>query len=193
MGIGVFASKSKSQVSEQLRKQKIEPYETEETVEPDGKTQTVEKPTVQAFQMVCADLVYWKKLCLATEASLRIQRYVSIALTVICLILGITAYTAYTTNHTSSGGSVSAQTAQSETAPARSASSTSDAAGASNSRTAKSASKVTYVLNTNSKKIHRPSCRFVDRISDDNREDYTGTYDDLIDMGYEPCKTCDPW
>lgn len=49
-----------------------------------------------------------------------------------------------------------------------------------------------YVLNTSSMKFHLPSCSSVDTISDKNREDYTGTKDELINQGYQPCKRCNP-
>ena len=49
-----------------------------------------------------------------------------------------------------------------------------------------------YVVNTSTKKFHYPSCSSADDIKDSNRWDYHGTRDDLIDMGYVPCKRCDP-
>lgn len=49
-----------------------------------------------------------------------------------------------------------------------------------------------YVLNTNTKKFHYPSCSSVKQMKDKNREDYTGTRDELIDMGYSPCGICHP-
>ncbi len=58
--------------------------------------------------------------------------------------------------------------------------------------TAASVSTTTYVLNTNTMKFHRPTCRYVSQIHDENRWDYTGSRADIIAMGYEPCKVCDP-
>ena len=49
-----------------------------------------------------------------------------------------------------------------------------------------------YVANTNTKKFHYPSCSSVNQIKSENRMDYTGSRDDLINMGYEPCKRCNP-
>ena len=54
------------------------------------------------------------------------------------------------------------------------------------------ASGTTYVLNTSSKKFHRPNCSSVKVMSADNRQDYTGDRDTLISWGYLPCKNCDP-
>ena len=49
-----------------------------------------------------------------------------------------------------------------------------------------------YVINTNTGKFHYPSCSSVNRIKSYNREDYYGTRDELINMGYEPCGNCHP-
>ena len=49
-----------------------------------------------------------------------------------------------------------------------------------------------YVVNTNTKKIHYPSCSSVEDIKDKNRWDYSGSRDDLIAQGYVPCKRCNP-
>ncbi len=50
----------------------------------------------------------------------------------------------------------------------------------------------TYILNVNSKKFHLPGCSGAASIKDENREEYTGTRQALIDQGYDPCKTCNP-
>jgi competence protein ComEC len=49
-----------------------------------------------------------------------------------------------------------------------------------------------YVLNTNTKKFHYPSCSSVKSIKDSNRSDYEGSRDDVISMGYSPCGRCNP-
>ena len=49
-----------------------------------------------------------------------------------------------------------------------------------------------YVLNTSSHKFHDPSCESVNDIKEKNRANYTGTREDLIEMGYDPCKRCNP-
>ena len=51
---------------------------------------------------------------------------------------------------------------------------------------------VSYVLNTNTKKFHYPSCSSVNSMKDKNKDYYTGSRDDVIAMGYEPCKRCNP-
>ena len=49
-----------------------------------------------------------------------------------------------------------------------------------------------YVLNTSSMKFHRPDCSGVSTMSPDNRQDYTGSRQALLDQGYRPCGSCDP-
>lgn len=50
---------------------------------------------------------------------------------------------------------------------------------------------VTYVLNTNTKKIHYPSCSSVDQMKEKNKA-YTDDYAGVIAQGYVPCKNCNP-
>ena len=49
-----------------------------------------------------------------------------------------------------------------------------------------------YVLNTNSKKIHYPSCSSVKDMKDTNKKETNESRDALIAQGYEPCKRCNP-
>lgn len=49
---------------------------------------------------------------------------------------------------------------------------------------------VLYILNTNSKKFHIESCSGLP--SSNNRKDYKGTKDEVINMGYSPCGNCKP-
>ena len=49
-----------------------------------------------------------------------------------------------------------------------------------------------YVLNLSSRKFHLPDCASVDTIREENRQDYTGTREDLIAQGYTPCGSCKP-
>ncbi len=51
---------------------------------------------------------------------------------------------------------------------------------------------VKYVLNINSMKFHSTGCSQVDRIKAENRQDYSGAREELIDDGYSPCKSCKP-
>lgn len=58
--------------------------------------------------------------------------------------------------------------------------------------TTQTGTEETFILNTSSRKFHRPDCQGAAKIKADNREDYTGPRETLIEMGYEPCKQCEP-
>ena len=49
-----------------------------------------------------------------------------------------------------------------------------------------------YILNTNTKKIHRPTCSSVSQMKEANKQTYEGTVEELETMGYTPCKKCNP-
>lgn len=55
-----------------------------------------------------------------------------------------------------------------------------------------SSEEVDYILNTNTKKFHLPSCSSADDIKESNREEYHGAREDLVSIGYAPCKRCNP-
>ena len=55
-----------------------------------------------------------------------------------------------------------------------------------------SESSASYVLNTHTKKFHRPDCSEVDRIKDKNKEYTDESRSDIISQGYSPCKKCNP-
>ncbi len=50
----------------------------------------------------------------------------------------------------------------------------------------------TYILNTNTKKFHDPDCGSVRRMSEKNKETFTGTREQIISEGYDPCGNCHP-
>lgn len=52
--------------------------------------------------------------------------------------------------------------------------------------------ETTYVLNSNTKKFHYPTCNSVYDIKAKNRQDVTLTREEIIEMGYVPCKRCHP-
>lgn len=49
-----------------------------------------------------------------------------------------------------------------------------------------------YILNINTHKFHLPDCESVKNIKKQNKQSYTGTRQDLINQGYEPCSNCQP-
>ena len=55
------------------------------------------------------------------------------------------------------------------------------------------APKYTYILNTNTKKFHYPSCRDVSKIKPKNYKEWKNvTRDEVINAGYSPCGHCHP-
>lgn len=51
---------------------------------------------------------------------------------------------------------------------------------------------MTYVLNTSSRKFHKPDCSGAAKIKEENKSDYTGTRENIIAQGYSPCGQCNP-
>jgi len=49
-----------------------------------------------------------------------------------------------------------------------------------------------YVLNKNTKKFHYPWCKSVNQMKEKNKEFFTGTREEVINKGYDPCKNCNP-
>lgn len=49
-----------------------------------------------------------------------------------------------------------------------------------------------YILNTNNKKFHEPECSSVDDMKEENKQEYKGTREDLLEQGYESCGRCNP-
>lgn len=49
-----------------------------------------------------------------------------------------------------------------------------------------------YVINIKSKKFHISGKSCANSINEENRENYTGTREQLIEKGYSPCKICNP-
>ena len=81
-----------------------------------------------------------------------------------------------------------AETPAEEETPAE----TEASAGAEDSPTSDIPAETTYILNTSSQKFHLPDCASAASISPANREEYTGSREDLIGQGYSPCGQCKP-
>lgn len=47
-----------------------------------------------------------------------------------------------------------------------------------------------YMLNTNTKKIHKTSCHHINKMNEANKKLYSGSLDDLYSQGYTTCGTC---
>lgn len=59
-------------------------------------------------------------------------------------------------------------------------------------QTTQESRQITYVLNTNTMKFHYPTCPSVDDMKEKNKQIYTGSREEVINMGYAPCKRCNP-
>lgn len=55
-----------------------------------------------------------------------------------------------------------------------------------------SSGKITYILNTNTKKFHYPSCSSVRQMKASNKKEVSCSREEVIKMGYDPCKKCNP-
>ena len=55
-----------------------------------------------------------------------------------------------------------------------------------------SSGEQTYILNNNTMKFHDPDCSSADDIKAKNKSEFTGTREELIEEGYEPCGKCRP-
>ena len=50
----------------------------------------------------------------------------------------------------------------------------------------------TYILNTSSRKFHRPDCSSVSQIKNENKKSFSGSRSEMISQGYKPCGYCKP-
>ena len=71
-------------------------------------------------------------------------------------------------------------------------SSVQSSAESSRQSTSVNTKKTEYVINTNNKKIHLPSCSSVKNIKEQNKQTVKDTLTHLIEEGYTPCGTCLP-
>ncbi len=64
--------------------------------------------------------------------------------------------------------------------------------GGGTTTTQQQSTETTYVLNTNTKKFHYPSCKDVKKIKEKNYATSTSSRDDIVAQGYSPCGHCHP-
>jgi DNA-entry nuclease len=67
-----------------------------------------------------------------------------------------------------------------------------DETGTETESTEKNTQKQTYVINTNTKKFHLPSCSSIEDTKEENKETVKKERSELIADGYEPCGRCKP-
>ena len=67
-----------------------------------------------------------------------------------------------------------------------------DEAGSNSAGSQSTSEQQDYILNVKNKKFHKPGCSAASDISNANKQDFTGTRDQLIARGYSPCGICKP-
>lgn len=67
-----------------------------------------------------------------------------------------------------------------------------DGAGSNSADSQGTSGQQDYILNVKNKKFHKPDCSAASDISSANKQDFTGTRDQLIARGYSPCGICKP-
>lgn len=70
--------------------------------------------------------------------------------------------------------------------------STDDEAASASDSTSEDDKTTEYVLNTSSKKFHKPDCGGVKSMNEQNKKTTSKSRQQLIDEGYTPCGTCKP-
>lgn len=53
-------------------------------------------------------------------------------------------------------------------------------------------SEETYIINTSTKKYHKPTCHYVSSMNESNKEEFTGEKEQLEADGYSACGVCKP-
>ena len=61
-----------------------------------------------------------------------------------------------------------------------------------NKESSKNQEKQTYIVNKNTHKFHKKDCSSVKDMKPQNKKEYKGTKEELIQQGYEPCGNCKP-
>ncbi len=64
--------------------------------------------------------------------------------------------------------------------------------GSNNSASSQNTQSGSYLLNTNTKKIHRPGCSSAKSMKAENKQSYNGSIENLLSEGYSKCKVCNP-
>lgn len=67
-----------------------------------------------------------------------------------------------------------------------------DSASPSNPSTRNDTAQADYILNANTKKFHYPTCSSVKDMKDENKQEFHGTRNEVIAIGYSPCGRCKP-
>lgn len=97
----------------------------------------------------------------------------------------------YKTGLSSLSGEDLPQSSDDKTSKSTSESSSKSQSQSSDSQSA-TVSIVTFVFNTSTKKFHLPTCSSVKTMQQSNRQDFYGTRDEAVSLGYAPCGSCKP-
>lgn len=73
-----------------------------------------------------------------------------------------------------------------------SAATAAEVATATVAQASQQAETATYILNTNTKKFHKPGCSAVSSMKESNKQEFAGTREEVTAKGYEPCGRCNP-
>ena len=92
----------------------------------------------------------------------------------------------------SGAGSSSAGNAGASSDAGTSGSGSSSTSANASDTASSSAEQHDYILNVKNKKFHLPTCSAANDIAAVNRQDFTGTRNELIAKGYSPCGICKP-
>lgn len=84
------------------------------------------------------------------------------------------------------------QPAKAETKAAKTETSTKAVETVKETKQETKTSTETYILNTNTKKFHRPSCGSVKQMKESNKKASSESRDAIIAKGYSPCEKCNP-
>lgn len=96
------------------------------------------------------------------------------------------------TNTTASSASNNTSSSSTQTTTAPAVVAETNQATAQQDTSSPTSSSSTFILNTNTKKFHLPSCSSIKRMKDSNKKEFSGSRDEVIAQGYEPCKKCNP-
>lgn len=96
------------------------------------------------------------------------------------------------TNETSSQTCASIQTNENSNSEKEQTQSQSENETYNSKSTNENTKSYTYIANNHTLKFHRPNCRSVKQMNDENKIYLNCTRADAINRGYEPCKHCEP-
>ncbi|MBQ4243546.1 MAG: hypothetical protein II702_01425 [Clostridia bacterium] len=107
--------------------------------------------------------------------------------TVTATVTGTTAQSTTTATTTTAGTTAASPTAPAAAVPSTTAPKNTTAPAAYDEEAERD-----YILNTNTKKFHRPDCASVKEMKDKNKQTFHGTRNEVIEKGYDPCGRCHP-